>query len=173
MLHACSYTICFVLCYTLWRFYAFSGTNLLTRCHSDSSLFSAYFVFQKSYTGNILGIGRNKSRTSYFYRSFTKTEDDTEGGQRPATPQGARPSPWPRPPMVSPPSPPPDDAPSPIKTPRWEKPKGQIAFPSNILQAVAVAVGRIQELFLAPCRRGESLPEAFYTTMVASGVMCE
>jgi hypothetical protein len=31
---------------------------------SDSYLFSAVFVFQKSYTGNILGIGRNKSRTS-------------------------------------------------------------------------------------------------------------
>jgi hypothetical protein len=57
MLHACSYTICLVFCYTLWRFYAFSGTNLLTRCHSVSSLFSAIFVFQKSYTGNIFGIG--------------------------------------------------------------------------------------------------------------------
>jgi hypothetical protein len=45
-------------------------------------------VFQKSYTENILGIGRNKSRTSYFYRSFVKTKDETEGGQRLATPQG-------------------------------------------------------------------------------------
>jgi hypothetical protein len=43
--------------------------------------------------------------------------------------QGARPSPWPRPPVVRPPGPPPDDAPSPIKSPRWEKPKGRIAFP--------------------------------------------
>jgi hypothetical protein len=34
-------------------------------------------------------------------------------------------------------------------------------------------IKRIQELFPAPCRRGESLSEAFYTTMVASGVMCE
>jgi hypothetical protein len=34
-------------------------------------------------------------------------------------------------------------------------------------------IGRIQELFPAPYRRGESLPEAFSTTMVASGVMCE
>jgi ABC-type uncharacterized transport system permease subunit len=67
MLHACLYTICFVFCYTLWCFYAFSGTNLLTRRHSVSSLFSAIFVFRKSYIGNILGIGRNKSRTSYFY----------------------------------------------------------------------------------------------------------
>jgi hypothetical protein len=34
-------------------------------------------------------------------------------------------------------------------------------------------IRRIEELFLAPCQRGESLPEAFYTNMVASGVMCE
>jgi hypothetical protein len=34
-------------------------------------------------------------------------------------------------------------------------------------------IGRIQELFPAPCRRGKSLPEAFCTTMVASGVMSE
>jgi hypothetical protein len=88
MLHAYFYTICLVFCYTLWCFYAFSGTNLLTRCHSASSLFSAIFVFQKSNTGNILRIGQNKSQTSYFYRSFVKTEDETEGGQGPAKPQG-------------------------------------------------------------------------------------
>jgi hypothetical protein len=136
MLHACFYTICFEFCYTSWCFYAFSETNLLTRCHSAKFLFFAVFVFQKSYTGNILGIGRNKSR------SFAKTKDETEGGQRLATPQGARPSPWPRPPMVSLPGPTPDDALSPIKSPRWEKPKGHIAFPKNILQAAAVVESR-------------------------------
>jgi hypothetical protein len=39
--------------------------------------------------------------------------------------RGARPSPWPRPPMVRPPGPPPDDTPSPIKSPWREKPKGR------------------------------------------------
>jgi hypothetical protein len=66
MLHACFYTICLVFRYTSWHFYAFSGTNLLTRCHSASFLFSSVFVFQKSYIGNILGIGRNKSQTSRY-----------------------------------------------------------------------------------------------------------
>jgi hypothetical protein len=66
MLHACLCTICFVFCYTSWHFYAFFGTNLLTRCHSASSLFSVIFVFQESYTGNILGIGRNEAWRSYF-----------------------------------------------------------------------------------------------------------
>jgi hypothetical protein len=60
------YTICLLFHYTSWHFYAFSGTNQLTSRHSASSLFSAVFVFQKSYTGNILGIGRNKFLKSYF-----------------------------------------------------------------------------------------------------------
>jgi hypothetical protein len=62
-----------VFCYTSWHFCAFFGTNLLTRCHSASSLFSTVFVFQESYTGNILEIGQNKARTSYFSR--TQDED--------------------------------------------------------------------------------------------------
>jgi hypothetical protein len=81
MLHACFYTICPVFRYTLWRFHAISGTNLLTRCHSASSLFSAVFVFQKSYTGNILEIGRNKFQKSYFPRK--SIEDQTGAGEGP------------------------------------------------------------------------------------------
>jgi hypothetical protein len=144
MLHACSYTICFMFCYTSWRFYEFSGTNLLTRCHSASSLFSAVFVFQKSNTGNILGIGRNKSQTSYFYRSFARPKMRWRGARGWPNHRGARPSPWPRLPMVRPPDPPPDDAPSPIKSPRREKPKGRIAFSRNILQATAVVESRLE-----------------------------
>jgi hypothetical protein len=34
-------------------------------------------------------------------------------------------------------------------------------------------IGRVQKLFPAPCRRGESPPEAFFITMPTSGVMCE
>jgi hypothetical protein len=93
MLHACLYTICFVFCYTSWHFYAFSGTNQLTRCHSASSLFSAVFVFQKSYTGNILGIGRNKSQSSFFSRDETESKVETKGDQGPATPWGGATSP--------------------------------------------------------------------------------
>jgi hypothetical protein len=80
MLHACSYTIFLVFCYTSWHFYAFSGTNLLTRCHSASSLFYAVFVFQKSYTGNILGIRRNKSQTSYYLTKLPEEQRGDGGG---------------------------------------------------------------------------------------------
>jgi hypothetical protein len=32
-------------------------------------------------------------------------------------------------------------------------------------------IGRVQKLFVAPCRRGESPPKAFFITIPASGVM--
>jgi hypothetical protein len=55
---------------------------------------------------------------------------------------GAWPSPWPRHPMVRPAGPTSDDALSPIKSPRREKPKKRIAFPRNILQAAAIVETR-------------------------------
>jgi hypothetical protein len=146
MLHAFLYTICFVFCYTSWRFYAFSETNLLTRRHSASSLFSAVFVFQKSYKGNILRIGRNKSQTFYFSGSVMKSKDETEGGQRQDHPRVARPTPGPHHQGERPPGPPPTDASlSPIYSPRREKPIGWIAFPRNILQVGAVTVARSRD----------------------------
>jgi hypothetical protein len=51
-------------------------------------LFSAVFVFQKSYTGNILRIGRNKSRSSYFTDTKTESKVEMEEGQEAATPGG-------------------------------------------------------------------------------------
>jgi hypothetical protein len=131
MLHAYFYTICLVFRYTWWHFYEFFETNLLTSRHSASSLFSVVFVFQKSYTGNILGIRRNKSRT---YRNSPKLPGNQRGDGATRAPhnRAARPGPWPRPLCVRAPRPTPDDAPSPIKTPRREKPKDPITFPEHI-----------------------------------------
>jgi hypothetical protein len=73
--------------YTLWHFYAFSRTNLLTSHHSASSLFSAIFVFQKSCTVNILGIGQNEFLKSYFSRNLPEIQrGDGEGPQATLTP---------------------------------------------------------------------------------------
>jgi hypothetical protein len=86
MIHACFTPIAFCFVYTSWYFYAFSEINLLTRCHSASSLFSVVFVFQKSYTGNILEIGRNDARCSYFSRHETESKAETKRGQEATTP---------------------------------------------------------------------------------------
>jgi hypothetical protein len=123
--------LCFV--YTSWCFYAFSGTNPLTRCHSASSLFSAIFVFQKSYTGNILGIGRNEARTSYFSRTRDEVQRRAGGGQGSATPYGGA-LPLAAPGVVWAPWPPSDTAPPPIKSLRREKPKSIDISPSKVPQ---------------------------------------
>jgi hypothetical protein len=51
-------------------------------------LFSAFFVFQKSYTGNNLGIGQNKSQSSYLSDMKTESKGETEQSQEAATPWG-------------------------------------------------------------------------------------
>jgi hypothetical protein len=51
-------------------------------------LFSAIFVFQKSYTANILGIGQNKSRSSYLSDTKTESKGETEMSHEPTTPGG-------------------------------------------------------------------------------------
>jgi hypothetical protein len=41
-------------------------------------MFYAIFVFQKSYTGNILGIGQNESQSSYLTDTKTEFRGETE-----------------------------------------------------------------------------------------------
>jgi hypothetical protein len=100
-----------------------------------------YFVFQKSYTGNILGIGRNKSRSSYFSRHETESKAETEGVSRQAHHRVARPTPGPCHQVVWPPAH--------LLTPPFrlyillgEKTKDLINFPWNILQAAAIVDAR-------------------------------
>jgi hypothetical protein len=133
MLHACFYTICLVFRYTSWHFYAFSGTNLLTRCHSASSLFSAIFCVSEKLHRKY---SRNWMKQKRDVQIFTGASREPKRRQRGATGgphhQGAWPGAGPRPPMVSPTRATSDDAPSPIKTPRREKPKYPITFPEYI-----------------------------------------
>jgi hypothetical protein len=131
-----------VFCYTLWHFYAFSRTNLLTRCHSVSSLFSAIFVFQKSYTGNILRIGRNKSQSSYFSQSVTESKDETEGSQEVVAPCHGAGNPLAAPGYGVGPWPTLWRCPSAYIFPSTGKPKSPDQFLWNILQAAAVINAR-------------------------------
>jgi hypothetical protein len=88
MLHACLCTISFVFCYTSWCFYAFSGTNLLTRCHSARSLFSAILCFRKVIQEIFSELDETKVEVTIFpTRDGAKAE--TEGGHA---------MPWRRPP---------------------------------------------------------------------------
>jgi hypothetical protein len=176
MLYSCFYTICLVFRYTSWHFYAFSRTNLLTRCHSASSLFFAIFVFQKSYTGNILEIGRNKSRTS---RNLPKLPENRRGDRKEPggglTTRGAAQG------LAAP------TCGGPHLVHFWhcpfaykDPPDGKNLNTRSLFQKhIAIRrhrrpeIERVQKLFPAPCRRGESPPEVFFIAMLASDAMSE
>jgi hypothetical protein len=51
-------------------------------------LFSAIFLFQVFTEGNILEIGRNKSRSSYLPDMKMESKGETEKSHEPATPGG-------------------------------------------------------------------------------------
>jgi hypothetical protein len=142
MLHACSYTICLVFCYTSWHYYAFSGTNLLTRCNSVSSCFLLFLCFRKVTQEIFSELDETKAGPPVLTEASRRPKMTRRGARGQPHHQGARPSPWSCPPMVRAPWSTPDDAPSPIKSPRQEKPKGRISFSRNILQATAVAIAR-------------------------------
>ena len=135
-----------------------------------------YFWFQKSYTGNILGIGRDKKpeviTLSWQYRS--PKESRRRAAERPHPPQ-ARPRAGPRLGMVRPTRAPPALAYSPIYSPPWENPK----YPSIIPRKVptppssSTLVREGSEALFGTLPEREITPEAFFITMPACEVMRE
>jgi hypothetical protein len=134
------------------------------------------FLFQKSYTGNILEIGRNKSRTS---RNLPKLPEvqrgDGEGPRAGHIVGRCGPAPD-RAPYVC-------DRPGPLLTlplRLLRPPDGKNLNTRSIFQKhIAIRrhrrpeIRRVQKLFTAPCQRGESPPEVFFIAMLASGAMSE
>jgi hypothetical protein len=128
MLRACLYTICFVFCYTLWHFYAFSGTNLLTICHSASSLFLLFLCFRKATPEIFSDLDETTTKPSIFTETSRRPKMIQRGAKSQPHPRVARPTPDPRHQGVRPAGPPPDAALSPISSPRWENLKDRSLF---------------------------------------------
>ena len=128
MLHACFYTICLVFRYTSWHFYAISGTNLLTRCHSASSCFLLFLVSEilhRKYSRNWTG---QKPKIIYLPCQHRRPRGSRRrAAGRPHPPQ-ARPRPGPRLGMVWAPWAATDLASPPIYSTPRENPK----YPSTI-----------------------------------------
>jgi hypothetical protein len=131
-----------VFCYTSWHFYAFSETNLLTRCHSASSLFLLFLCFRKATQEIFSELDETKAEVPKYLTRRRSPKMRRRGARGSPYPRVAQPRPWPRHQGVSLPGPPPNYALSPISSPRREKPKGRMSFPQNILQAAAIAVAR-------------------------------
>jgi hypothetical protein len=96
-------------------------------------LFSAIFVFQKSYTGNILGIGRNESQSSYLPDTKTESKGETESSQEAHAPYGGAGHPWSRHQVVWASQAPSDIALSPINSLHRENPKRPKIYPRKVL----------------------------------------
>jgi hypothetical protein len=104
--------------------------------------FLLFLCFRKVTQEIFLELDKTKAGPPIFTEASQRPKMRRTGARGQPHHQGARPSPWPGPPVVRPPGPTSDAAPSPISSPRWEKPKGWISFPWNILQTAAVAVAR-------------------------------
>jgi hypothetical protein len=122
---------------------------------------------------------RNWTKQKPAVQKFTEASREPKRRRRGATSgphyQGVRPRAGPCPPVVSPTRSTSDATPSPIKTPQREKPKDPITFPEYIAirRRRRPEIGKVQKLFPAPYRRGESPPEVFFIAMLASGAMSE
>ena len=132
MFHAYIIPIATYFIYILYGFYAFSVTNLLTRCHSASSLFSSIFGFKKAVKEIFSELHETKAKVPIFLGRIQNTEEETEGGHEAATPGGGAAPPWPRHHVVWAPRGSTYFALSPTNTPRRKNPKYSIKIPRNI-----------------------------------------
>src|SRR3954452_13238966 len=118
MLHACLLSTLLCIVHTLRCFYMFSGTNLLTSCHSASCLFSSVFGSRKAgnqYSRNWTG----QKPKSIFHRGehgvHRRDKGEPQGGRTPQARGHPRPylgsvwTPWPPSCLAS----------SPIRIPRY------------------------------------------------------
>jgi hypothetical protein len=138
MLHACftPFALCFV--YTSWRFYAFSGTNLLTRCHSASSCFLLFLCFRKVTQEIFSELYETKAEVPIYLTRRQSPKESQRRTKGQTHHRVAQATPWMCHQVVWPPGPPPDIALPPIYSLHRENPKGSNTFPENILQAAAV-----------------------------------
>src|SRR3954468_24228619 len=93
MSHAClvSTLLCFV--HTLRCFYMFSGTNLLTRCHSASCLFFAVFGSRKASKEIFSELDGTKAKVNISPRRTQSPDKRWRGPQGGHTPPSTGP-PW-------------------------------------------------------------------------------
>jgi hypothetical protein len=143
MLHACFTPIALYFVYTSWHFYAFSRTNLLTRCHSASSCFLLFLCFRKVTQEIFSELDETEAEVPIYLKGRRSPKGRRSQTRRRPHHRVARATPWSCHQVVWAPGPPPGIALPLINSLRWENPKATNTFLRNILQAVAVVVPRV------------------------------
>jgi hypothetical protein len=116
MLHACFTPIALCFVYTMWRFYAFSGTNLLTRCHSASSCFLLFLYFGKGIKEIFSELDETKAKVPIYLTRRRSPKERRRGARRRPHHRVAQPTSWPRQALVWAPQSPSDIALPPINS---------------------------------------------------------
>src|SRR3954451_21889536 len=137
-------------------------------------LFSAVFVFQKSCTGNILAIARDKLPVPYNHVTKTVPEDDLRGGQPGGQTSPRRGQTLSRTWVACGPTRAPPTPPLRLFILRFGKTldtreKFHEKFHSR--RHRRTHLGTVLELFPAPCRREKSPPDAFFIALSPSTTM--
>src|SRR6266480_7084953 len=132
MLHACFTPIGLSFTTTLWHFYAISDTNLLTRCRSASSLFSAVFGFRKVTLEIFSELDGTEAGTPIFPGTFQSTKEVLQPDQEVASPLLGPARVWPRQGQVRATPWPPDAVLSPIYSLRTKSYGTEIRNPKKV-----------------------------------------
>ena len=132
MFHACFMMIhtCFI--HTLCHIYAFSGTNLLTRCRRASCCFLLFLVseiLQRKYSRNWT---KSTPRVLFFHEASRRPKMIRSGATRRPDTRAARPGPWPRRPVVWGPRDAPKPTLPPIRSLRRENPSTESHDTENL-----------------------------------------
>jgi hypothetical protein len=129
MLHACFTPIALCFVYTSWHFYTFSGTNLLTRCHSVSFCFLLFLYFRKVIQEIFSELHETKAEVPILLTRTRSPKERWRRARRRPHHGVARPTPWPHQALVWPPQVPSDIALPPINSLHRENPKGPNIYP--------------------------------------------
>jgi hypothetical protein len=121
--------------------------------------FLLFLCSRKATQEIFLELDETKANPSIFPEASRSPKMRRRGARSQAHPRAVRPSTWPRHQGVRPAGPLSDAPLLPIYSPQWEKPKGRITFPRNILQAAAIIVARSGGFWSSSCHpAGEGNP---------------
>jgi hypothetical protein len=128
MLHACFTPIALCFVYTSWHFYAFSGTNLLTSCHSASSYFLLFFYSRFLLKKILSKLDETKANVPILLTRRRSPKGKQRRAGRQPHHSVARAHRWPRHRMVWAPRAPTDLALAPINSHLWENPNARASI---------------------------------------------
>src|SRR5215203_4592512 len=100
MFHATLLMIPTCFMHTLCHIRAFSGTNLLTRCHSASSCFLLFLVPERLFGQYSLNSTKRRPNLQFFPEGSRTPKKSRRGARGPPHHMAARARPWPRRPRV-------------------------------------------------------------------------